>query len=337
MERGDYCIGVSKDQGNKPFLFKVNSKAGSIVTGILEKHSHIPSQRITLEVSSKDVVLNLGQEPHPGKVHGFDVGNLYKGKKTSDDVGPVHFFYKPEKDVGDNLFRAFSKVSKVLRQNGLDFIIDPSTCIWEVLPYHKEKFAGMYIRSKKADTHPHRFQIRPEIMPATEYAYVILHELGHHLHMEYATGKKLQASWVRLYNTSILAQSIKKEKSLELLEGLLGQEDLPSDYKSNLSEEDTVVYKFILKTISQQHSLSVRELDLLFEADYKDDIRAVWPTRGVSKKDLAPIVTEYATKNFKELIAESIAYRLTGKKLPKAVEALVDKTFSFAKANRERH
>jgi hypothetical protein len=56
----------------------------------------------------------------------------------------------------------------------------------------------------------------------------------------------------------------------------------------------------------------------------------------VSKKDLAPLVTEYATKHVKELVAESIAYHLSGKKLPKEVESLVDKTFSYAKSNHEK-
>jgi hypothetical protein len=192
------------------------------------------------------------------------------------------------------------------------------------------------MRSKKLEMAPHRFQIRPEIMPSSDFPYVIYHELGHHLHKEFATGTKLQAEWIQLFNTSISVSSIRKDQSTELLDNLLGQEDVPSAFKANLSEEDTVIYKLILKNIQQQHSLSVKELDLLFEADYRDDIRSVWPTRGISKKDLAPIVSDYAATRYEELIAESIAYRLTGKKLPKDVTALVDKTFSFSRSNYEK-
>lgn len=43
-----------------------------------------------------------------------------------------------------------------------------------------------------------------------------------------------------------------------------------------------------------------------------------------------------ATKNVHELIAEAVSFRMTGKKLPKAVDALVDKTFSYARANHEK-
>lgn len=337
MQKGEYCIGVTKANGKpKPFLFKVTGKTGNTVTGVLEKDSHIQGLRSTIELSTKDIVLNLGTAPYPGKVHGCDTATLYSGRKVNDYFGTVHFFYKVEPDVGTNLFKAFDRCYKALKHANLDFVIDPVSCIWNVLPYNGEKYAGMYKRSKKVERRPHEFEIRPEIMPATEWQYVIYHELGHHLHLEYATGKKLNAAWIRMYSTSINVQNIKREKSLELLESLMGQQDLPSDFKSNLSEEDSVIYKWILRTISQQHSLSVKELDLLFEAEYYDDIRSVWPSRGVSKKDLAPIVTEYATKNVKELIAESFAYYMTHKVLPRNVAALLEKTISFARANSEK-
>jgi hypothetical protein len=339
MQKSEYAIGVIKlKNGPKPtpFLFKVTGKSGNIVTGVLEKNCHIQSLRTTIEVATKDIIVNLGLNPHPGKAYGCDVSNLYSGRKEHDHFGTLHFFYKPDPDVGAALFSAYNKVYKVLKHNQLEFIVDPITCIWEVLPFHGEKYAGMYGRSRKPELRPHTLQIRPEIIPATEYPYVIYHELAHHLHAEYATGKKLNAAWIRAYNTSIKVEDIKREKSQELLNLLLAQEDRPSDFKSNLSEEDTVTYKWILRTIQRKHSLSIKELDLLFEAQYFDDIKEVWPVRGMSKTDLAPIVTEYGCKNYKELIAESIAYRLLGKKLPKTIEALVDKTFSYARANADK-
>ena len=339
MQKGEYAIGKLQQANGgkaKPFLFKVTGKTGNAVTGVLEKDAHIQGLRQTIELSTKDIIVNLGVEPEPGKVYGCDTSMLYTGRKVHDNFGTLHFFYKPEPEIGKKLLAAFDKCYKVIKQNRLEFIIDPVSCAWEVIPFNGEKYAGMYKRSSKPEKRPHAFQIRPEIMPFSEYPYVIFHELGHHLHMEYATGKKLNAAWIRLYNTSIKVDHIKRDQSQDMLERLLGQTDMPSDFKSNLSEEETNTYKWILRTISQNHSLSVKELDLLFEAEYFDDIRAVWPTRGVSKKDLAPIVTEYATKHVKELIAESIAFRLVGKQLPKNIEALVDKTFSYARANSEK-
>jgi hypothetical protein len=339
MNKNDYAIFVTKgsaEKPGKPHLFKVTGQDKGIVTGILTKNSHIQTLKSSVEVPIKDVIINLGPEPYPGKVHGCDVTNLYSGKKEHPDFGYLYFMYKIDPEVGTKLFNAFTKAYKVLKQARLDFAIQPETCIWEIMPFHGEKYAGMYTRSKNVEKSPHRYQIRPEIMPANDWPYVIYHEVGHHLHKEFATGSKLQAAWIQLYNSTIKVSNIKREQSTEMLDALLAQEDRPSDFKGSLSEEDALIYKLILKSIQQNHSISVKELDLLFEADYRDDIRAVWPTRGISKKDLAPVVSEYALRAWYELFAESVAFRLSGKKLPKEVESLVDRTFSYARSNHEK-
>lgn len=338
IEKGNYCIGISRGTGKpKTFLFKVGSLDKGIVTGVLEKNCHIQQLRNTIELPTKDIVVNLGADPFPGKVHGQDTSVLYRGRKEHDSFGTINWFYKPEKEVTTSLNAAFNKCYTTLKQNKLDFIVDPLNCIWESLPFNGEKFAGMYIRSNDVEKKPHRFQIRPEIMPATDYPYVIYHELGHHLHFEYMTGKKLNASWIRLYNTSIKVSAIKREKAQELLDGLLGQsENMPSDFKSVLSEEDSLIYKLILKAIGHRHSLSVKELDLLFEAEYYEDIKAIWPTRGISIRELAPIISDYATKNYKETIAEAFAFYMTKKKLPKEVHSLLEKSISYGRANSEK-
>ncbi|MET1764976.1 hypothetical protein ABXL13_20965, partial [Yersinia enterocolitica] len=92
-------------------------------------------------------------------------------------------------------------------------------------------------------------------------------------------------------------------------------------------------FKWILKAIKAQSKISLAELDLLFEADYGDYIRAVWPVRGVTRTDLDPLITEYATKNFKETLAEAVSWHLVGLKLPKEVVNLVEKTLSYVKSN----
>jgi hypothetical protein len=338
MNKNDYVVALAKTSGGKerPFLFKVSGQNKGIVSGTLTKNSHIQTLKSSVEVPLKDVIINLGSDPYPGKVHGCDVTNLYRGKKQHDDFGYLHYFYSPEDEVKTKLGQAFTKAYKVLKQARLDFVVQPETCIWEVLPYHGERYAGMYIRSKNTEKAPHRFQIRPELMQPIDFPYVIFHELAHHLHKEFATGPKLQAAWIQLYNSTIKVSNVRKEQSIELLESLLSQEDRPSDFKSGLDEEQTLIYKLILKNIKQNHSISVKELDLLFEADYRDDIRSIWPTRGITKKDLAPVISEYSLVSYHETFSEAVAFRLSGKKLPKEVEALVDKTFAFTKSNHEK-
>jgi hypothetical protein len=338
VSKGDYVI-ANDGSGNKKktFLFKVESINKGIAEGTVEKDSHIKSRRFTAEAPLKNIVINLGPDPYPGKAYGHDVSTLYRGRKTHDFFGPTYWMYDASNEVKADLFKAFDKAERTLKHNGLEFLANPNTCIWEIQPNNGELYAGMYKRMKDPEKSPHRLQIRPEVMPSTEYPYVIFHEIGHHCHLEHVTGKKLNAQWIELFNTTIAVTSIKKEKSQELLDALLAQgDDLPSTFKANLSEEDTLVYQTILKTISSQHSVTVKELDILFEADYKDEIKGVWPVRGFSKKDLAPVVSEYACKNYKELFAESFAFRMVGKKLSKAVDSLLDKSLSYAKANREK-
>jgi len=337
VSKNDYVVGHDgSDNKKKTFLFKVESVSKGIATGVVEKDCHLKARRFTVEVPIKNIIVNLGADPHRGTAYGHDISVLYRGRRTHDFFGPLYWFYSPSDESKKELMAAFDKAAKVLERNKLGFLADVQTCIWEIVPANGEKYAGMYRRSKNPEKSPHRFHIRPEIMPSSEWTYVIFHELGHHLHYEYVTGKKLNAQWVQLYNTTIAVTSIKKEKSQELLDGLLSQEDPPSAFKSNLSEEDTLIYKLILKNISQQHGVTVKELDILFEADYKDEIKGVWPLRGLNKKDLAPLITEYSTKSYKELFAEAVAYRLTGKKMPSAVESLLDKSFAYAKANHEK-
>lgn len=337
MQKNDYCVGqVRNEKGRRTFLLKVSSVTKGIVSGVLEKDSHVPGRKTLIEVPSKDILVNLGNDPAHGKVYGVDVSNRFSGKNIHEHFGPVYWMYTPEREVGRQLMLAFDKAWKVLKHNRLDFIIDQDSCIWEILPYEGEKYAGMYKRMKNASKSPHRLQIRPECMPASDYVYVVIHELAHHMDCEYMKGTKIRAAWIRLFNTSIKLQTIRKDQSVDLMEALLEGEIRPTDFKSSLSEEDTLVYKLILQTIQKNTGLSPKELDVLFEADCKDDIRTVWPARSISKKELAPVISEYSTKNYRETIAEAVSFHLTGKKLPANVVKLLEKTYSYCRTQAEK-
>jgi hypothetical protein len=287
-----------------------------------------------MTVALSDVVLNLGSDPHPGKVYGYDVGTLHRKRLTHDKFGDVHFFYRPDKQVLADLKESMDKVAERLKRQDLLFLLD--NMIFEVLPYNGEKFAGRFLKSKNEKL-PKRIQIRPEIMPASEYQYVWYHELGHNLHLDYCKpSKKLNASWLKLFNTSIRVDTIKKDKSQQLLDALIGGEEPPSDFKRGLDEEDALAFKWLIRTIQQVNGLSIQDLDILFEADMKDEVAKVWPVRNISHKELAPIVSDYATVNFKELFAECFAFYMVKKKLPEPIVKLMERSISYAKANRDK-
>lgn len=340
IEKDDYVIAWSgKDRKAKTVLMKVTNVSDREVAGVIEKFSHIPTLRRDA-VFLKSDCLSLGPNPRGGRAYGCDTGTLHRGKKIHDYFGTVHFFYKPEKEVGADLFKAMTRVGKSLEGAGLGFLLNPEISIWEVMPFHNEKYAGMYTRSRNTEKLPHAFMIRPEIMPAPHYPYVLYHEIGHHLHLEHVTSKKLNAAWLSLYKETVQEGRVTKEKCKEFLDKLLDQtEVMPSQFKSVLSEEDTKLYKIVLSHIQKQHSISAKELDVLFEAEneYWDVIREIWPVRGVSTKELKPSVSLYSTKSVRELFAESFAFYMTKEqKLPKEVVRLLEKSIQFAKANRER-
>ena len=333
MRRGEY--GIAKQDQGKDYLFKALSDSDAkSVEAVLEKDSHIQGLRHTMTVALSDVVLNLGTEPHPGKVYGYDVGMLHRKRLSHDKFGDVHFFYKPDKQVLSDLKESMDKVAERLKRLDLLFLLD--NVVFEIIPYNGEKYAGMFKMSKNEKL-PKRIQLRPEIMPASEYPYVWYHELGHNLHLDYCkSSKKLNASWLKLFNTSIRVDTIKKDKSQQLLDALIGGEEPPSDFKRGLDEEDALAFKWLIRTIQQVNGLSIQDLDTLFEADMKDEVAKVWPVRNISHKELAPIVSEYATMNSKELFAECFAFYMVKKKLPEPIVKLLERSISYAKANRDK-
>lgn len=333
ISKGDYYI-ARQEQGKDYLARALEDSRGKSVESLLEKNSHMPGQRHTFTQATADIVVVLGANPYPGKVYGQDVSALHRKRLTHKDFGDVHFFYRPEKQVLADLNESMTKVAKKLAKFGLGFLIDG--VVYEVLPFNKEKYAGMYIKSKN-DKVPCRIQIRPEIMPASEYPYVWYHELGHRLHMTFCReSKKLNAQWLKLYATSIKAVTIKKDKSQQLLDLLIAGEETPSDFKRGLDEEDALAFKWLVRTIQQVNGLSLKDLDTLFEAEMKEEISKVWPLRSISHKELAPIVSEYATVNARELFAECFAFHMTGKKLPEPIVKLMEKSISYSKLHKDQ-
>ena len=95
-----------------------------------------------------------------------------------------------------------------------------------------------------------------------------------------------------------------------------------------LPEEWTPHFKRILKEVRASAGLSPRELDKLLEAHKDDDVKAAWPTSGLMLSEKHPSVTEYALKNYHELFAESFAFSVLGRELPKRITKLMEASFA---------
>lgn len=305
----------------------VSTVDGGVVKGNLARDAHIPTRRSAVEVVPRDVLINLGKDPRPGKVYGVNIERVV-GHKEHDTFGRIHFFYKPHKDVGANIMSALDKAAKILRKNRLDFVVGEE--VWEVYAPSGSR-AGAYARSRKPELNPSRFRLYPEAVPASEYPYVLCHELAHHIHGTFMDNTRINAAWIKLFNTSIKPSSVPKDKSLEILAGVLSHDGPPSTFSSTLSDEDTRSFRWIMRTIQHYRSVSLKDLDTLYEGENLDAIEDLWPRRAIPLKELVPVVSQYATKNFHELFAESVAFYLTGKELPADVTKLVERSLSFVR------
>lgn len=331
-----YIIGkIRQAEGFTLFLGRVNKRSGGIVEGYIEKQSHLKSKRALFEIPVKDIVLDLGEAPLPGKVYGFDTTNLYTNKVIEHDFfGQLHFFYKIKKEAGQALMAAFDVAAKRLTKLGFTPMQD---CVWLIQhPETSGKYAGFFKYSKNTEKAPHTLAIKPEILGTSEMVYVIAHEFAHYVHSTMLVQPKINATWIRLFNTSIKVKTVKKEQSSSLLELLLEGEERPTDFRSGLDEEQRNSWNWIMRTIKQDHALAIDNLDTLFEAGEKEEIRRLWPVRTLHQKDLAPVISEYATVSYRETFAEAFAFHVVKKKLPEKVTALVEKSIQMAKSNQPK-
>jgi hypothetical protein len=330
IKAGDVVLVAKSLEKPRLTCAKIEFVDGEDVGAVDVENMHIAQLRKGFDTKVENIIAILDPS-HPSYHNKFDA--IFDSRIVHDDVGSLNLFYRPRGEVVRHLSNAFSTAHAALKAKGLDFIIQPQTCVWEIYPYGGEKYAGYYKRNSKPEKNPHRLAIIPEHTSYDHswYTYVIFHELAHHMHSEFVVGRQLNAKWIDLYSTSVPARDILKEDTDRLLKALLEGEDLPSAFKGQLEEADEEAYKLILKAIKQQHKLGVKELDVLFVAEFNDQIKALWPETVVAN-DLNPLVTEYATKSYRELFAEAFAYYMTGRDLPQEVKELVEESISYAKS-----
>jgi len=63
----------------------------------------------------------------------------------------------------------------------------------------------------------------------------------------------------------------------------------------------------------------------------REIVKASWKATSIVTSKLSPILTEYALKNYKELLAETFAFYVLKKKFPKELHDLMEKSISFVR------
>lgn len=341
MKEKDYLICKFKgkdNEGEKPFVARVNSIGKETIEVTLEKNVH--HERKVIEITSKDIQLRLGQTPAPGTVYGCDVSNLYRKTLSHEFWGTLYCFVSLPKETLKVLRNSLDRTAKIVEKMGLSEFTDVFTI---ELRAKKGKWAGMYKHNSKEEGQntvwfaPEWSQNNAEAMD-----HVILHEFGHVLRYNGMTSKKAQSRWLKLFHQSVKPDLIEHKDLMKMLKGIKQakkDDDLIgfSEALKGLADDDeeqTHRTKILLRWFKQIHHLSVRDLNVMWAAEDLDQIEALWPTVSIDSSKLDPLVSEYATLNSEELFAESFAFFAQKKKLPNSVTTLMDKSLSLIRANK---
>lgn len=331
MKAKDYVI--VQEKNTKPFLMCVQSVDDKTLSGVLE-HNRRKDYKV-VEVRKKDVIVNLGPNPTPGKVYNIDVSNLYRKTIEHDFWGPLHFYVKLDDVTLKMLRNALDRTAKVIQQHKLESFVEKSET---EIRSKKGKYAGMFHFNPKGTSvtwyAPEWAQNQADMMD-----YIILHEFGHNVRYNGVTSLSLRAKWLRLFQTSISPVVI-PHKGLQaiwnkMLEEKVNDDEVKfSEALKNVAATDEKyekAVKVLLQWLRQVQHITPKELSIAWDAGDQEYLESVWPTSAIDSSDLSPVISEYATKNVEETFAEAFAFYLSGKKLPKSVNDLIEKSLSYAR------
>lgn len=338
MKPKDYVI-VKEGERARPVLVRVTAVKGDTVHGRLEKDPHI--KPIPIEVGLDSVLVNLGPNPHPGKVYGHDLSFLFNSTKDMGPYGSMHFFTKVEPEVLDKFKEGAKEVFALLKKSRLDFLLEQDL-VWQVVSRQTAgKYGGWFQPAKVNDEGVNTSAPRISITLDEEtlgsssigkYSYVISHELGHYLHNNWlSASRKFDRAWISAFSETVRPKQVSTETMKTLLDNFIASQVSTSAFMSTLEEDDQEAFRHALKEVKRTTHLSSKDLNALAEEESTAEVvRKSWPRKGVLT-NLAPVMTEYALKNYYELFAETFAFWLLGRKIPKDLHNLMEQSVSFCR------
>jgi hypothetical protein len=341
-KKGEYVfVQEVKEDGKikKPELVRVASKPSEDGTfqGKPEKGIHLTNSTSTYTTS--DVILELGRNPKPGRVYGYDLSKIFRETKQHDAFGDLHYFTVPSEKANGDFLKGLDRSADLLSKKGLGFLFKKSRVSIEITPKNG-KYAGMYIHSKPDSEKPPRvqFSVTDDVLNTASiasYTYVVLHEYAHVLDFQFLNRSKvINTAWINMYCHSIGPRQVPKDQCAKLLEFCLTHEGKALDMYGHWDEETMGQFRLILKWIREIKSITHQDVFSLIESKTDNSrltLETIWPTVNIDSKKLKPIVTDYACKNRRELFAESVSHYLLDKKLPKNISTMVERSLEKAK------
>lgn len=331
MKENSYVIARQK-KDEKPFLARIAKiKSDGTFIATLEKDIQFKQTQVTLD--KKQIKVNLGVSPMPGKAYGCDLDNLFKKTISHDFWGNVHFFVTLEDEYRKRLKKSLDRTAKIVEKLKLS---DYTKTFETEIRAKKGKYAGMFVPSKDSER-VHRIWYAPEHAGTDEFMdYVVLHELGHAIRHVGVRAHKMRNRWLRLYQRTIAPVQISAATCETLLTDMAEYDEqekgFSSVFKQLADEVGPRTAKAILQWFKQTHKIGPRELEIMWRSSKTKDLEKYWPNVEVDTHDLKPVISEYATKNVEELFAETFAFYAQGKKLPEKFQDLMEESLSIARA-----
>lgn len=287
---------------------------------LLEKGVENDETAKTIDFEPEDVVANMGATIIPGTSAFGITMTPYEFSMEDKKWGTIHFYRKITDDREMKYFKAMlTKIHEKLAEiKATGFM--PLTL--KILP-QKGKKAGWYnYNTKNGDT----LALLPIDFRDKEYNdYVLFHEAAHGIWFRQIP-RDIQVKWIDIYEERINVHSADKKKLQRLAKEAAGcAEGIGSFIKNECEGEDIDIMKECIAYVKRVHKITQKQLELYIEQNGTKSILKFWPTSTDIGKPL-PDVSEYAMESYEELFAESFAFYMTGRKLPKDVKKLLKST-----------
>ena len=314
MNLANDTYAIIKYKGKPKLAFVLNAKSRQAV---LDETLH-SDEPVNFTYDKDQVLASLGESPAPGSIYGIKVEPYQKTVETTA-YGPIHFFRKLDKKQSTALRKSLKKVYSLFdKKASIDF-----------LPLHgihvrnkRGKWAGSYKAQTKGSERKDIITFHTEDFTDLNFTeYLIAHEFAHGIWYR-CMPYKLRARWIKLYDKRMKLSQIDQDYLVDMLEALISYEGGLGAYLKEVADDDErLILKEVLNYFKKHHSLTRDNVELLIEYD-SDTLANIWPPLALLTEKRSD-VSQYASTKVEEFFAESIAYHLTGKILPKDVTKAV--------------
>lgn len=315
MKVGDYVIFHNEAIDKKHNLLGKVEKLNPL---LVKMQPDVFGNQSTAEISRKEILCSVGTKPTSGHVYGVDLSNIYRTSVPLDKFGILHYYCAPEKSVRKAIKSAFAIAAKQLEKQKLYTVFDKQVNY----SIRSMRNAGMFYDGDEEKGIPYRIELDPTRTVLEDLPHCILHEIGHFYFNQ--LDDDWQFKWVNLYANYVKVERFTSKDMKALRDNFVHSGLSFVEFRKELDEPEQSYFKLVQRHLQKCFKINPKQLQGLYEEN-PEVVLSKFPTSSL-KVDYETLVSEYATKNYHELFAESFAFYLEGKSLPKVISKLIVNT-----------